>query len=42
MFPKNYFALERPAKKWTMPIHNWSEALNRFALEFGDWMPPLN
>ena len=37
-----YLALERIAKKWTMPIHNWSQALNRFALEFGDRMPPLN
>lgn len=37
-----YLALERIAKKWTMPIHNWSEALNRFAVEFGDRMPPLN
>jgi putative transposase len=37
-----YLALERIAKKWTMPIHNWPEALNRFALEFGDRMPPLN
>ena len=34
-----YLALERIAKKWTMPIHNWSEALNRFAIEFGDRMP---
>jgi putative transposase len=37
-----WLALERIAKKWTMPIHNWSEALNRFALEFGDRMPRLN
>src|SRR5271157_4935979 len=37
-----YLALERIVKKWTMPVHNWSEALNRFALEFGDRMPPLN
>jgi putative transposase len=37
-----YLALERIAKKWTMPIHNWSQALNRFALEFGERMPPLN
>jgi hypothetical protein len=37
-----YMALERIAKKWTMPIHNWSEALNRFAIEFGDRMPQLN
>jgi putative transposase len=34
-----YLALERAAKKWTMPIHNWSEALNCFAIEFGDRMP---
>jgi putative transposase len=37
-----WLALERIAKKWTMPVHNWSEALNRFALEFGDRMPRLN
>ena len=37
-----YLALERIAKKWTMPIHSWNEALNRFAIEFGDRMPPLN
>ena len=34
-----YLALERMAKKWTMPIANWSAALNRFALEFGERMP---
>ena len=37
-----YLALERMAKKWTMPILNWSEALNRFALEFGERMPRLD
>jgi putative transposase len=37
-----YLALERIAKKWTMPIYNWCEALNRFALEFGERMPKLN
>jgi putative transposase len=37
-----YLALERIAKKWTMPIHNWNQALNRFAIEFGDRMPTLN
>jgi len=36
-----YLALERITKKWTMPILNWSEALNRFAIEFGDRMPRL-
>lgn len=37
-----YLALERVAKRWTMPIHNWTAAPNRFAIEFGDQMPPLN
>jgi putative transposase len=37
-----YLALDRIAKKWTMPIHNWSEALNRFVIEFGDRVPPLD
>lgn len=37
-----YLALERIAKKWTMPVLNWSEALNRFALEFGERMPKLD
>ena len=35
-------ALERIAKKWTMPILNWSQALNQFALEFGERMPQLD
>jgi len=34
-----YLALERIAKKWTMPIHSWREALNRFVIEFGDRVP---
>jgi len=34
-----YLALERMAKKWTMPIHNWRDALNRFAIELGDRVP---
>jgi transposase-like protein len=29
-------------KKWTMPIHNWTAALNRFAIELGDRMPRLD
>ena len=37
-----YLALERIAKKWTMPIHNWREALNQFAIEFGDRVPRLD
>ncbi len=35
-------ALDRITKKWTMPIPNWSAALNRFAIEFGDRMPRPN
>jgi putative transposase len=37
-----YLALERIAKKWTMPVLHWSQALNRFALEFGERMPKLD
>ncbi len=37
-----YLALERIAKKWTMPIHGWSEAFNRFVIEFGDRVPRLD
>lgn len=37
-----WLALERISKKWTMPIANWSEALNRFAIEFGERMPKLD
>jgi len=38
----SYLALERIAKKWTMPIHNWCEALNRFAIGFDKRMPKLD
>jgi putative transposase len=31
-----YLAMQDAAKKWTMPIHNWKAALNRFIIEFGD------
>jgi putative transposase len=37
-----YLALDRICKKWTMPIHNWCAALNRFIIEFGDRVPRLN
>ena len=29
-----YLAIQRASKKWTMPIHNWSLALNQFAIHF--------
>lgn len=34
-----YLALRRIAKKWTRPIHNWGEALNRFTIELGERVP---
>ena len=37
-----YMALERIAKKWTAPIHDWSAALNRFAIEFAERTPQVN
>jgi len=41
LFKLYYLALERIAKKWTMPIHNWCGALNRFVIELGDRVPAL-
>jgi putative transposase len=41
VFKLYYLALERIAKKWTMPIHNWCGALNRFVIEFGDRVPAV-
>jgi len=34
-----YLALNRIAKRWTMPIRNWKEALNQFVILFGDRVP---
>ena len=31
-----YLAILDASKKWTMPIHNWKAALNRFIIEFDD------
>jgi transposase-like protein len=43
MFPSDesvfkllYLAITRISRKWTMPIHNWKPAMNRFMIEFGD------
>lgn len=36
-----YLAIEAASKKWTMPIRNWKNALNRFAIEFENRMPNL-
>lgn len=39
VFKVLYLALKNIRKKWTMPIHNWQRALNRFALEFPERFP---
>jgi len=31
-----YLAIQRAAKRWTMPIRNWPEALNRFTIMFSN------
>lgn len=31
-----YLALKNISKKWTMPIRNWGDAMNRFMIVFGD------
>jgi transposase-like protein len=34
-----YMAISEASKKWTMPIRNWKEALNHFAVMFEGRMP---
>ena len=34
-----YLAIQRAAKRWTMPIRNWVGALNRFTIMFPERMP---
>jgi len=34
-----YLAIEAASKKWTMPIHHWKNAMNRFMIEFPDRIP---
>ena len=31
-----YMAIKRASQRWTMPLRNWHEAMNRFAIEYGD------
>jgi len=33
-----YLATTQASKKWTMPIHHWKNAMNRFMIEFEDRM----
>jgi putative transposase len=37
-----FLALRQAAKKWTMPIHHWREALNHFTILWPDRMPALD
>ena len=30
-----YLALQNAQKKWTMPVKDWSDALNQFAILYG-------
>ncbi len=34
-----YLALMNISKKWTMPLHDWKTALNRFSIQFEERMP---
>jgi putative transposase len=34
-----YLALMNISKKWTMPLHDWKAALNRFSIQFEERMP---
>jgi len=34
-----YLALRNIAKKWTKPVHNWKDALNRFAIIYENRLP---
>ncbi|MBB5187296.1 transposase-like protein [Zhongshania antarctica] len=31
-----YLAIQNASKKWTMPIRNWTPALNRFIIDIAD------
>lgn len=35
-----FLAVESASKKWTMPIHNWKLAMNRFIIEFKEQLTP--
>ena len=36
VFKLLYLAINQISKRWTMPIHNWKSAMNRFSIEFSD------
>ena len=35
-----YLATQAASKRWTMPIHNWRSAMNRFFIEFEEQLTP--
>src|SRR3954454_15046321 len=39
VFKLLYLALRNIAKKWTIPVHDWKAALNRFAIVYEDRLP---
>jgi len=34
-----YMAIHEAAKRWTMPIYHWKQALNHFAILYEDRLP---
>jgi putative transposase len=38
VFQLMYLALRNISQRWTMPIKNWSGALNQFAILFDGWV----
>jgi len=34
-----YLAMRNAAKKWSLPIHHWKQALNQFAIIFEERFP---
>jgi transposase-like protein len=36
-----YLAIQNASEKWTMPIRDWGQAINQFAIEFGTERVPL-
>ena len=39
IFKIMYLAINKASRKWTMPIKNWGQVLNQFAIIFGDRVP---
>jgi putative transposase len=39
VFKLMYLALRNISKRWTMPIHNWGNAMNQFAVLFEGRVP---